>query len=232
MTDRYYPQIKVCGLTRPEQAAACAQLGADAIGLVFFEKSPRNVSLQQAAAIKAALPSGVSAVGVFVNPSREILIQTVDQCGLDIIQLHGSESPEFVADLHASLNAPIIKALFTAKSPELSDANDYDAAGFLVECGQGTLPGGNAKTWNWALAEPFGRQFPLILAGGLDPDNVNRAISACLPDAVDASSGLEAYPGVKDIEKVASFIARVKQTEPLYKARKRIIRLTLSSSSK
>jgi phosphoribosylanthranilate isomerase len=224
MTDRYYPQIKVCGLTRPEQAVACAQLGADAIGLVFFEKSPRNVTIQQAAAITAALPSQVSVVGVFVNPSRETLIQIVDHCGLDIVQLHGSESPEFVADMHASLTARIVKALFTAKSPGMTAAGNYDAAGFLVECGQGILPGGNAKTWNWALAENFGRHFPLILAGGLGPDNVAGAISACLPDAVDASSGLEAVPGLKDIDKVADFVAQVKQTEPLYRAHKRIIR--------
>ncbi len=229
MTDRYYPQIKVCGLTQPEQAVACAQLGVDAIGLVFFEKSPRNVTIQKAAAIKAALPSQVSAVGVFVNPSRETLIQTVDHCGLDIVQLHGSESPEFVADMHANLSARIIKALFTAKSPRMTAAGNYDAAGYLVECGQGTLPGGNAKTWKWALAEDFGRHFPLILAGGLDPDNVARAISACLPDAVDASSGLEAGPGMKDIEKVTGFINRVKQTEPLYQARQKIIRPILSS---
>jgi phosphoribosylanthranilate isomerase len=227
--NRYYPQIKVCGLTRPDQARACADLGADAIGLVFYGKSPRNVTLKQAAAIRAALPPGVSAVGVFVNPSREALVQSVDRCGLDIIQLHGTETPDVVTGLHADLNVPIIKALFTTRPPGLTDAGNYDAAGYLVECGQGPLPGGNAMGWDWSLAEEFARHYPLILAGGLGPDNVVQAIGACLPDAVDASSKLEAEPGVKDLEKVAGFIARVKQTEPLYKGRKRIIRPILSS---
>lgn len=229
MVKQYYPQIKVCGLTRPEQAVACAQLGADAIGLVFFEKSPRNVTLAQAAAIAGALPSRVSAVGVFVNPSRDGLIQTVERCGLDMVQLHGNEPAEFVAGIQADLKARVIKVLFTSRSPGLTDAGHYDADGFLVECGQGALPGGNAMAWNWELAETFGRHYPLILAGGLAASNVAGAIGACLPDAVDASSGLEAAPGVKDIDKVADFIARVKQTETLYRARGKTIRPILSS---
>lgn len=229
MTDRYYPQIKVCGLTRPDQARACAELGADAIGLVFFAKSPRNVTLKQAASIKSALPPGVSAVGVFVNPSREALVQSVDQCGLDIVQLHGAETPDVVTGIHSDLKVPIIKALFTTRSPGMADAGNYGAAGFLVECGKGPLPGGNAMDWDWSLAEDFGRHYPLILAGGLGPDNVAQAIGACLPDAVDASSRLEAEPGVKDLDKVAAFIDQVKQTEPLYTARKRVIRPILSS---
>ncbi len=230
MLERFYPQIKVCGLTQPEQAAACAQLGADAIGLVFFEKSPRNVTLEQAAAIAKVLPSQVSAVGVFVNPGREFLIQAVQQCGLDIVQLHGGESAEFVDGIRADLNTCIIKALFTSRPPGMDAAGPYDADGFLVECGQGVLPGGNAQTWDWGLAADFGRHYPLILAGGLNPDNIVQAVGACLPDAVDASSGLEAAPGVKDLKKVADFIARVKQIEPLYRARKKTPRPVLSSS--
>lgn len=224
MTARYYPQIKICGLTRPDQARACAELGADAIGLVFFAKSPRNVSEGQAAAVTAALPPQVAAAGVFVDPEPEFLVRIVRQCGLDIVQLHGSESPEFVAEMHAVLKLPIIKVLFATRSPELGAAADYGAAGYLVECGQGPLPGGNAMTWDWAAAQEVGRAFPLILAGGLAPDNVAEAIGACLPDAVDASSSLEAGPGVKDLEKVARFIARVKQTEPLYRSANKIIR--------
>lgn len=227
MVDRYYPQIKICGLTRPDQARACADLGADAIGLVFFDKSPRNVTLNQAAAIRDALPPHVAAAGVFVNPGRETLADVVRQCGLDIVQLHGSESPEFVADLHAILKVPIIKVLFATRSPGFGDADRYGAAGYLVECGRGPLPGGNAMAWDWTAAQAVGRDFPLILAGGLAPDNVAEAIGACLPDAVDASSSLEAGPGVKDLERVADFIARVKQTEPLYRSAGRTIRPVL-----
>ena len=229
MVDRYYPQIKICGLTRPDQARACADLGADAIGLVFFEKSPRNVSPEQAAAVKAVLPPRVAAVGVFVDPDREFLARTVRRCGLDIVQLHGSESPEFVADMQTELKVPIIKVLFATRSPGLGDAAGYGAAGYLVECGRGPLPGGNAMAWDWAAAEAVGREFPLILAGGLAPDNVADAIGACLPDAVDASSSLEAGHGIKDLENVARFIARVKQTEPLYRSAGKIIRPVLGS---
>jgi phosphoribosylanthranilate isomerase len=224
MVDRYYPQIKICGLTRPDQARACADLGADAIGLVFFDKSPRKVTLEQAAAIKAGLPPRIAAVGVFVDPDRDILARVVRQCGLDIVQLHGSESPEFVSDMHTSLNVPVIKVLFATRSPGLGDTGRYGAAGYLVECGRGPLPGGNAMAWDWAAAQNVGRDFPLILAGGLAPDNVADAIATCLPDAVDASSSLEAGPGVKDLEKVARFIAQVKQTEPLYRSTNKNIR--------
>lgn len=224
MVDRYYPQIKICGLTRPDQARACADLGADAIGLVFFAKSPRNVTQEQAAAIKAGLPPQVAAVGVFVDPDREFLARMVRRCGLDIVQLHGSESPEFVVDMNAELKVPIIKVLFATRSPGFGDAAGYSAAGYLVECGRGPLPGGNAMTWDWTAARTVDRAFPLVLAGGLAPENVAEAVKACLPDAVDASSSLEAGPGVKDIEKVARFIDQVKQTEPLYRSADKIIR--------
>ena len=227
--DKYCPQIKICGLTLPDQARACADRGADAIGLVFFEKSPRNVTLEQAAAIKAVLPPGVAAVGVFVDPDREFLARTVHRCGLDIVQLHGSEPPEFVAEMHIDLKVPIIKVLFATRSPGLGDAAGYGAAGYLVECGRGPLPGGNAMAWDWAAAQTVGEEFPLILAGGLAPDNVAKAIATCLPDAVDASSSLEAGPGLKDLDKVARFIAQVKQTEPLYRSTDKIIRPVFGS---
>jgi len=227
MVDRYYPQIKICGLTLPEQARACADLGADAIGLVFFAKSPRNVTQEQAAAVKAGLPPRVAAAGVFVDPDREFLVRTVRRCGLDIVQLHGGESPAFVAEVQAMLTVPIIKVLFATRPPGLGDAAGYRAAGYLVECGRGPLPGGNAMVWDWAAAQAVGRDFPLILAGDLAPDNVAEAIGACLPDAVDASSSLEAGPGVKDLEKVARFIAQVKQSEPLYRSANKTIRPVL-----
>jgi phosphoribosylanthranilate isomerase len=227
MTDRSYPQTKICGLTRPDQARACADLGADAIGLVFCEQSPRNVSLEQAAAISAGLPSGVAAVGVFVDPSIQALTRAVDACGLQGVQLHGRETPDRVAELRSILKVKIFKALFSAKSPGLDDAGRYDVSGYLVECGQGRLPGGNAATWDWSLAETIGRHHPLILAGGLAPDNVSQAISACLPDAVDASSGLESAPGVKDLAKVARFLAQVRQTATFFQAQKRQLRVVL-----
>jgi phosphoribosylanthranilate isomerase len=221
MNRRNHPQIKICGLTDPDQALECAQLGADAIGLVFYPKSPRHVSVEQAAAITARLPGRVAAVGVFVNTDKDALLHTIDACGLDAVQLHGQESPRWVDDISRSTNAGIIKVLFAQRAPMLSDAAGYDIKGFLVECGKGRLPGGNAMAWDWAIAEEFALHYPLILAGGLSPENVAAAIATCLPDAVDASSSLEAEPGLKDMDKVKRFIEAVRRTAPLYRSRKR-----------
>ncbi|MEJ2158178.1 MAG: phosphoribosylanthranilate isomerase [Desulfobacteraceae bacterium] len=228
MSWRSYPQIKICGLTDPEQAVECAKLGADAIGLVFYPKSPRNVSAEQAASITARLPGHVASVGVFVNPEKQFLLETIERCGLSAAQLHGQESPQWVADIGRSTRAGVIKALFAEREPRLSEAGCYDVGAYLVECGKGRLPGGNAMAWNWAIAEEFGRQYPVILAGGLSPENVADAISACLPDAVDASSHLEAGPGRKDLNKVKRFIEQVRQTAPLYQSRKREMTPVLS----
>lgn len=230
MLKRDYPIIKICGLTDPEQARACVELGADAIGLVFYPKSPRNVSVKQAAAIISALPKHVAAVGVFVNPDVAFLHQAIEHCGLNVAQLHGNETPDFVAELGKSTQARVIKALFTEKEPNLNDAPKYDVDGYLVECGKGRLPGGNAMTWNWAIAEKFARSYPLVLAGGLTPDNVTQAIKACLPDGVDASSGLEAGPGNKDLEKVKNFIEQVRRTRPIYIHHQHEIRSILTTS--
>jgi len=214
--ERSFPQIKICGLTDADEAEACALSGADAIGLVFYPPSPRHVTPDQAGAIVARLPEHVVAVGVFVDPSMDELAHTVAHCGLTAVQLHGVESPEFARRVKRRMAAKVIKALFTEKSPGLADAPRYDVAGYLVECGKGRLPGGNAEQWNWALAEPFGRQYPLVLAGGLGVDTVGRAIAACRPDAVDASSALEAAPGRKDLFKVHDFIETVRQTRTIY----------------
>lgn len=228
MTQRRYPQIKICGLTDPQQAAECARLGADAIGLVFYPKSPRNVSIEQAAAITACLPEQVAAVGVFVNTDRATLLQTIDACRLSAAQLHGQESPGWVAELPLSTRAMVIKALFAERAPNLTDAGHYDVKAYLVECGKGRLPGGNAMAWDWASAKELAQHYPLILAGGLGPDNVAEAIAACLPDAVDASSSLEFEPGRKNLKKVQRFIDQVRETAPLYNSRKREMTPVLS----
>jgi phosphoribosylanthranilate isomerase len=215
------PQIKVCGLTVPEEAAACAAMGADAIGLVFYPPSPRHLELERAAAVASALPSHVSTVGVFVDPTWELLSEAIAACRLSAVQLHGSESQAFIDRVHQELDIKIIKGLFAAKAPRLTDAGQYSVSAFLVECGRGALPGGNALTWDWGAAADFARKHPTILAGGLMPDNVAEAIAAALPAAVDASSGLEAAPGRKDLRKVERFIAAIHRTDALY-AHKRI----------
>ena len=202
------PQIKICGLTDPDEAAQIAELGADAIGVVFYPKSPRNVTKETAADICNALPRHVVGVGVFVNAEFEFIMEVVERTGIKCAQLHGNENPRLVDDLrHEGLS--VIKALFAKKEPGFVYAEKYHASAFLLECGKGRLPGGNAEVWNWSEASDFGVNYPLVLAGGLDPENVIEAVNAGMPDAVDISSGVELYPGRKDVRKAASFIESV-----------------------
>ena len=132
----------------------------------------------------------------------------IDNCSLKAVQLHGQETPELVERIR-KMNIPVIKALFSEGSPSLEDVSRYDASAFLVECGKGTLPGGNALEWNWGEAKGIGDSNPFILAGGLSPDNVIPAIDQCGPDAVDVSSGVESAPGKKDLKKVKAFVDAV-----------------------
>jgi len=213
------PQIKICGLTVPEEALKCAALGANAIGLVFYPKSPRNLSENQAREITAVLPPHIKTVGVFVNETFSNIMRKVEYCGLNAVQLHGEESPELVSRLRGE-HLIVIKGLYTDRSPFLAEASNYDASGFLIECGKGRLPGGNALTWNWGEAKPFGETYPLVLAGGLSPDNVSEAIAASQPDAVDISSGVEAAPGRKDLHKVELFINAVSRCSTGRKTRR------------
>ena len=204
------PQVKICGLTRPDEALECARLGADAIGLVFYPKSPRNLTPDQAGAICRRLPSNIPAVGVFVDMPSDKIIALAGGCGFRTVQLHGRETPGQVAEL-AEAGLTVIKALFANRRPEIEQAPRYVAAtALLVECGQGQLPGGNARVWDWKLPEGLFRKQPVILAGGLDPDNVREALLAGKPDAVDVSSGVEASPGKKDLQKVQAFLSAVK----------------------
>jgi phosphoribosylanthranilate isomerase len=204
----YTPQVKICGLTRVEQALQCADLGADAIGCVFYPKSPRHLTDDQAKKICLALPERVKKVGVFVNESFSSIMNHVERCHLSTVQLHGQESPELVRRL-CKQNLQVIKALFIDGNPSLKDAENYPASAFLVECGQGKLPGGNALQWNWDQAKSFGEKHPLIIAGGLSPENVSHAIKVSSPHAVDVSSGVESSPGNKDIDKVSLFLDAV-----------------------
>jgi phosphoribosylanthranilate isomerase len=201
-----HPQVKVCGLTDAETAASCAALGVDAIGCVFYPKSPRFISDRLARKICRGLPPAVQAVGVFVDHSFSQIMQKAEYCGLTAVQLHGRESPELVNRLMAE-NLVVIKALFLQKAPSVETAGEYSASAYLVEQGRGRLPGGNAERWNWGTINRFGKCRPLILAGGLSPDNVTDAIESCMPDAVDVSSGVESAPGTKDIAKVKAFLS-------------------------
>jgi phosphoribosylanthranilate isomerase len=206
-------QVKICGITAVEDALACAAWGADAVGLVFYPKSPRFVTLDQAAKISSVLPLHVARVGVFVNESFDTLMHAAAACRLSAVQLHGRETPELAQKLREN-DIFVIKCLYINGMPGIDAAGEYHAPAFLVECSSGKLPGGNAKTWDWSAARGFAQTHPTIIAGGLDPQNVAEAIGRAAPDAVDVSSGVEAAPGRKDARKVRDFIYAVRLCKP------------------
>ena len=214
MNKGIFPQIKICGLTRVDEAVGCVECGVDAIGLMFFPKSSRYVSDERALEISTAVSGDVKTVGVFVNATYDEIMRKVDVCRLSVVQLHGQEPPDLVRRLSEN-RIPVIKVLFVDGTPSLSKADDYTASAFLVECGKGPLPGGNALTWNWRSTKDFGLKYSLILAGGLSSENVFEAVSDALPIAVDVSSGVEKSPGRKDIQKVAAFTAAVMKCRSL-----------------
>jgi phosphoribosylanthranilate isomerase len=203
------PQIKICGLTRTEEAAASAEAGADAIGLVFYPPSPRFVTDSQARRIRDTLPRKTVTVGVFVNEPLDVIMDKVRHCRLTFVQLHGQEPPELGEQL-AAQGVGVIRGLYLHGDPSISEVERYPAAAYLIECGGGKLPGGNAQAWDWGAARNLAAKSPVILAGGLSPANVARAIAAARPAAVDVSSGVEKAPGRKDLDQVAAFIAAVK----------------------
>jgi phosphoribosylanthranilate isomerase len=208
-----FAQIKICGLTNTEEALKTADAGADAIGLVFFKKSPRYVKPEKAKAICAALPDNVISVGVFVNEPFNSIMDIVSTSNIGAVQLHGNEPPKFVRQL-TDQGLIVIKCLYMETQPSIAQVSTYDASAYLVECSRGELPGGNAMTWNWEDAAKFGENHPMLLAGGLSPENVASAIEKSMPDAVDVSSGVERSPGKKDIHKVMQFIKAVRGYTP------------------
>ncbi len=207
-----YPQIKICGLTRPDEAEACTDAGADAIGLVFYPPSPRSLTVAAAARITRVLPDEVCTVGVFVNETYDTIMSIAENARLRAVQLHGQEPPSLVQRLGAG-GLIVIKALFFNGRPDFTAANHYTAAdAYLVECVGGPLPGGNALAWNWSAASSLSLAHPVVLAGGLNPENVSAAIEEAGPDAVDVSSGVEQEPGRKDVAQVAALCRAVTRT--------------------
>ena len=202
--------VKVCGVTSREDARAAVAAGADAIGFVFWPRSPRAVDADTARAIAAALPPFVLRVGVFVDAPNEEIRRVADEVGLDMVQLHGSEAPEAVA----AAPRRAVKAVRVGPGFRVEDALRYDgaAAGLLVDTRvDGGLPGGTGRSFDWSLVRPLreGTSF-LVLAGGLTPDNVGAAIAAVRPDAVDVSTGVESAPGRKDPAKMRAFVEAVR----------------------
>ena len=201
-------RVKICGITRAEDALAVVRNGADALGFVFYEKSPRHVTLQQAAQLVTALPPFVTTVGLFVNADAAFVRETLERVPLDMLQFHGDETPQYCAQF----NRRYLKAIRVRVGVDLLQcASDFHAAaGLLLDAHVEGIPGGTGATFDWALI-PKELPLPLILSGGLDVENVTSAIRQVRPYAVDVSSGVEAGKGIKDAAKIARFMQEVKQ---------------------
>lgn len=199
-------RVKICGITRIEDALAAVACGCDAIGLVFYDKSPRNVSLIQAATIVAALPAFVSAVGLFVDASAEAVRATLAKVRLDLLQFHGEESADYCRQFHV----PYMKAIRVRPGTNLVQcANDYaDAKALLVDAYSEGVAGGTGQVFDWNLI-PANLTISVVLAGGLNAGNVGNAIRQVRPYAVDVSGGVEREKGIKDADKIAAFMRGV-----------------------
>ncbi len=203
-------RIKICGITRPEDARVAVQSGADALGLVFYPKSPRAVSVTQAAEIAAAVPAFVTLVALFVDEAAESVSRVLESVPVDLLQFHGDESEAFCRQF----SRPWIKALRVRPETDLvASCQDFGSArGILLDAWQEGVPGGTGKTFDWSLISS-GLPLPLLLAGGLNAENVGRAIDTARPFAVDVSGGVEAEPGIKDPDKIRQFIAAVQAAD-------------------
>jgi len=204
------PRVKICGLGRPEDVAACAAAGVAYVGFVFFEKSPRNLSLETARQLALLTPPGIAKVALTVNATDQELEALLETVPLDVLQLHGSESPECVAALRSRFGLPVMKAVGVADESDLPALDDYArvADQILVDAKPpkgAALPGGNGLAFDWRLLA--GRRWPVpwMLAGGLTPDNVAEAVRLTAAQQVDVSSGVERTPGVKDAGLIAGF---------------------------
>ncbi len=200
-------RVKICGITSVEDALSACDAGADALGFVFWRKSARFVDAERAKAIVASLPPFIKTVGVFVDEEMGTLLETIGKVGLDVVQLHGSEPPEFCR----RINRPVVKVFRVKEEGITGELSRYHVSAYLLDTYQEGIPGGTGDTYNWDLAikaKEYGR---IILAGGLTPENVKGAIEKVRPYGVDVSSGVEKSAGKKDSNKMRMFIEMAKE---------------------
>lgn len=199
-------RVKICGITREQDALLAAEAGADAIGFVHWTRSPRAVDVQRARSIQAQLPPFVSAVALFVDPSADTVWQVIEATRPDLLQFHGNEEPSFCS----AFGVPYIKALkITDRAPDATALGYHaQARGFLLDSHDPVAIGGTGRAFDWSLA-PHATMRPIVLAGGLNAANVGRAIAIVRPWAVDVSSGVESAPGIKDEARLRAFMQAV-----------------------
>ena len=199
-------RIKICGITRVQDALAVVGAGADAIGLVFYDPSPRSVRIEQAREIANAVPAFVSVVALFVNPTQEKVQEVLNNVRIDLVQFHGDEDNDFCSQFQR----PFIKAIRVRQASDVvaSSLRFPNSVGILLDSYKPGVPGGTGDTFDWSLI-PENHNTPIILAGGLTPDNVALAINDVRPYAVDVSGGVEASKGIKDSSKIKEFVSEV-----------------------
>ena len=212
-------EVKICGLDRPETVDGAVNAGAEMLGFVFYPPSPRNLTASAASRLTNRVPASVKRVGLFVDPTDEMITTVLNQNVLDLIQLHGNEPPERVAEIKDITSLKVIKVLkvtdirdlkYVSKNQGVAEWLMFDA--LAPKDMKGALPGGNALSFDWNILARANIQTPWILAGGLNLENVKEAMSTSGAKVVDVSSGVEKQPGVKCVEKIKSFIRAVKET--------------------
>lgn len=213
-------KAKICGLRTSQSVQAAVSGGASYIGFVFYEKSPRNITPEQGAALTKDVPESVIKTGVFVDPDDDQLHAVLDKVPLDLIQLHGAESIARVRDIKTRFKIPVMKAFAISSAQDITRAKDYEKTADLLlfdakapKSYVGALPGGNGLSFDWQLIRGTDWQIPWMLSGGLDAGNVTEAVETSCADMVDVSSGVESRPGQKNIQKIETFLATVKGIE-------------------
>ncbi|MGL4574732.1 MAG: phosphoribosylanthranilate isomerase [Burkholderiaceae bacterium] len=213
-------RIKICGLTREQDVACAVAAGADALGFVFYANSPRYVTAERARALISAVPAFVTKVGLFVNAPLDEVVRTVQTAGIDLIQFHGDESPEFCEAVSKAAGRPFVRAFSvgpqTTGQALLNSVSSYPAASAWMFDTASAGYGGSGKTFEWSVLDQVvsnASARPLVLSGGLSAQNVAEAIRQVRPFAVDVSSGVESAKGIKDAQKIAEFVAAVRAAD-------------------
>lgn len=203
--------VKICGLKDTRARDAAAKAGARFAGFVFYPKSPRNITIEEAAPLVKQAPASLTSIGLFVNPDDDLLNRVLASVPLGMIQLHGDETPQRVAQIKSTFGKPVMKALRIAGPDDLTQVGAYAAQSdwLLFDAKIEGIVGGTGQAFDWSILSGFKPGKPWMLAGGLTADNVAAALATLTPDAVDVSSGVESAPGIKDPCKITAFIESV-----------------------
>jgi phosphoribosylanthranilate isomerase len=206
----WQPKIKICGITKKDQALEIAHLGIDALGFIFYPKSPRYIDPDDARKIIQVLPPFVKTIGVFVDEPFDQIIKSVRQSSIDLVQLHGSETPEYCHHL-SKARVPWIKAFRVKDSFDPEILKKYPGKHFLLDAWSDDAYGGTGKTIDWEKIKPLFQENNLILAGGLNPENVVTAVNTTHPHGIDVSSGVENKPGDKSMTKIKALLQNLQK---------------------